>query len=459
MGILTQILGLILSLSFLVFVHELGHYLFARLFKTRVDKFYLFFNPGFSIMRAKNCGGKWHFSFFSSSVPEEWNEYPENTEWGIGWLPLGGYCSINGMVDETTKAGELPEEPQPYEFRSKPAWQRFLIIIGGVLMNFLSALVIYTLVLFTWGKQYIPLSHADYGLQFTETAKKAGFRDGDKIITVEGKSMETLGDFANAVLIDGAKDILVERGGEKQRVTLPDDFEKQLLTDGTTFCDFNYPFIVDSVLPATPAYKAGMKKGDSLVAVNDTLYTSFIALQEQLAANTNQSITVDFSRNGILMRDTIHLGDTAKIGVSLVSPFRILKPEEVQYTFWESIPAGVSTGVNTLGMYVKQFKLVATKEGAKQLGGFGTIGSIFPKKWDWQRFWSMTGFLAIILAFMNILPIPALDGGYLLFILVEMITRRKPSDKFIGYANAVGLTLLILLVLYANGMDIIRFFK
>lgn len=459
MGIFTQILGLLLSLTFLVFVHELGHYLFARLFNTRVDKFYLFFNPGFSILRAKKFDGKWHFSPFSSSVPEEWNEHPENTEWGIGWLPLGGYCSINGMVDETTKAGELPEEPQPYEFRSKPAWQRFMIIIGGVLMNFLSALVIYTFVLFSWGKQYIPLANADYGLQFTEIAKNAGFRDGDKIITVDGKNSETIGDFVNALLIEGAKDIVVERDGEKHQILLPENFERQLLAEGGMFCEFNFPFIADSIIPGSPADIAGMKSGDKLVAINDTLYTSFFALQQQLADNANHAIVVDFYRNEMLMRDTMLLTDSAKMGISPIHYVNILKHKEVNYTFLESIPAGVSTGVNTLGMYVKQFKLIATKEGAKQLGGFGTIGSIFPKKWDWQRFWSMTGFLAIILAFMNILPIPALDGGYLLFILVEMITRRKPSDKFIGYANAVGLTLLLLLVLYANGMDIVRFFK
>lgn len=458
MGILTQILGLLLSLTFLVFIHELGHYIFARIFKTRVDKFYLFFNPGFSILRAKNFSGKWHFSFFSSKTPEEWSEHPDRTEWGIGWLPLGGYCSINGMVDETTKPGELPAEPQPYEFRAKPAWQRFLIIIGGVMMNFLSALVIYGAVLFTWGQEYIPLSNAEYGLQFTNVGKMAGFEDGDKVISLDGKQPETIGDFLNGVLIEGHRHVEIDRNGQIINLDLSNDFPQQILAEGGAFSNFNFPFVVDIVVENSVAEKAGLRHGDSIVALNGIPYTSYFTLQEQLAENANKLVSIDYYRQGVLQEDSILLGDDGKLGVYYMNPAYYLPVKKVNYTFWESIPKGISQGFNTLGMYVKQFKLIATKEGAKQLGGFGTIGSIFPKVWDWQRFWSMTGFLAIILAFMNILPIPALDGGYLLFILVEMITRKKPSDKFIGYANAVGLSLLLLLVLYANGMDIIRAF-
>ena len=459
MGVFTQFLGFLLCLSFLIFTHELGHYLFARLFKARVDKFYLFFNPKFSILRAKKFGGKWHFNFFSPAPPEEWKEHPEHTEWGIGWIPLGGYCSINGMVDETTSASDLPAEPQPYEFRSKPAWQRFFIIVGGVVVNFLSALIIYPLILFTWGKEYIPAANATYGFQFTEIGKNAGFQDGDKILMLDGDTVHLLSKFNDRVLIDGAKTVVVNRNGETVTVHLPDDFPQQILASGDfLFCDFNFPFVIDSVMPSSPANKGGLLKGDSLVAIDEVPYISFLRMQELLVENKNEEITVDIYRNSELLQKTIQLDSTAKFGVFPKHFSQFLKVEKEEYTLIQSVPAGISAAVNKLGMYVRQFKLIATKEGAKQLGGFLTIGNIFPKTWNWERFWNMTAFLAIILAFMNILPIPGLDGGYTMFILVEMITRRKPSDKFLTYANTVGFTLLILLLLYANGMDIFRFF-
>lgn len=460
MGIAVQIVGLILSLSFLVFTHELGHLLFARIFHTRVDKFYLFFNPGFSLMRMKKYDGTWHFSFFSSSVPDEWIDHPEKTEWGIGWLPLGGYCAINGMVDETTKAGDLPEEPQPYEFRSKKTWQRFIIIIGGVLVNFVSALIIYSAVLFVWGEEFVPLKDVKEGLQFSQVAKEVGFRDKDKIVSIEGKVPKTISEFANTLLIDDPKSVIVNREGTNVEIQIPANFGQLVLADGSgMFCDYFYPFVIDSVMKKSPAAQAGLQKGDSLVAVNDSAIYSFLESKTILTENKGKEITLNYFRNDSLHHDTLLLGKDGKLGVSTFGPqnIKVLKNE---YGFFESFPEGISKGFSTLGLYIKQFKLVFTKEWAKQLGGFGTIGSIFPKIWDWHRFWAMTGFLAIILAFMNILPIPALDGGYILFILVEMITRKKPSDKFIGYANAVGFTILIALVLYANGMDIIRaFFK
>lgn len=460
MGITVQIIGLILSLAFLVFTHELGHLIFARIFHTRVDKFYLFFNPGFSLLRMKKYDGSWHFSFFSSSVPDEWIDHPEKTEWGIGWLPLGGYCSINGMVDETTKAGDLPEEPQPYEFRSKKTWQRFFIIIGGVLVNFISALIIYSAVLFVWGEEVVQLKDAKDGLQFTQAAKQIGFKDRDKIVSIDGKVPETISEFANTLLIDDPKSVLVNREGTQVEIQVPDNFGQLVLAEGSgTFCDYYYPFVIDSVADKSPAAKAGLLQGDSLVAINNSPMNSFFEFKTVLTDNKEKEISLAYYRNDSLYQDTLLLGKDGKLGVYPYGP-QNLQVEKIEYGFFESFPEGISKGFSTLGIYVKQFKLVFTKEGAQQLGGFGTIGSIFPKIWDWHRFWAMTGFLAIILAFMNILPIPALDGGYILFILVEMITRKKPSDKFIGYANAVGFTLLIALLLYANGMDIIRaFFK
>ena len=458
MGIATQVLGFLLSLTFLIFTHELGHLFFARLFKTRVDKFYLFFNPGFSIMRMKKVGGKFRFSFFSSNPPEEWAEEPDNTEWGLGWLPLGGYCSINGMVDETTKPGELPEEPQPYEFRSKPAWQRFFIISGGVLVNFISAMVIFIAVLYAWGEEYIPLSNAKYGIQFTEVAKNMGFQDGDNIISVNGYHPKDVADFSKTLLLDNVNEVTIERHGEIATVNIPKDVAQQILKAEGNFCKYNHPFVIGAVSSGSPAEKAGLQAGDSIVGVNDNPYISLFSFQGLLAENKGQPVLIEYYRAGIPAQDTVVLDDNGLLGVALKGPESFFSIQKELYTFTESIPKGIEKGVNTLGDYVKQFKLIASKEGAKQLGGFITIGSIFPETWDWQRFWTMTGFLAIVLAFMNILPIPALDGGYLVFILAEMITRRKPSEKLIGYANMIGFSLLILLLLYANGMDLVRVF-
>ncbi|MDR1346295.1 MAG: RIP metalloprotease RseP [Bacteroidales bacterium] len=458
MGISTQILGLIASLAFLILTHEFGHFFFARLFKTRVDKFYLFFNPWFSVVRMKKFDNRYHFSFFSAKSPEEWAEHPDATEWGIGWLPLGGYCSINGMVDETTKVGDLATEQQPYEFRSKPAWQRFFIILGGVLVNFISAMVFYVAILFTWGESYIPMKNARYGLQFTNVAKEIGFQNGDKIISVDGKPVKTVSDFTFSVLLDSPKEVELLRNDKEMAVEIPKDFAQSLLRAGDKFfCEYNFPFVVDSIEASAPAYRAGMRRGDSLVGVNDTLMFSFMDFQQIFAQNKAQAIKVNFYRDDSLMGLPVTLTDEGKLGVHFKSPYAYLEIKTKEYGFLESIPAGISHGFGKLTDYVKQFKLFKTKEGISQLGGFGTIGSIFPKTWDWEKFWSLTAFLAIALAFMNFLPIPALDGGYILFILIEMITRRKPSDKFIGYANTIGFTLLIFLMLYANGMDVFRF--
>ena len=458
MGISTQILGLIASLAFLILTHELGHFFFARLFKTRVDKFYLFFNPGFSIIRMKKYNNRYHFSFFSGKSPEEWAEHPEATEWGIGWLPLGGYCAINGMVDETKKAGDLPAEQQPYEFRSKPAWQRLFIILGGVLVNFISAMILYAAVLFTWGESYIPMEKAKYGLQFADVAKEIGFENGDKIVSVDGKPMKTVGDFTFAILLDKPQEVTLLRQGQEMSIEIPEDFAQSLLRAGVKgFCEYNFPFVIDSVMSDEPACIAEMQKGDSLIGVNDTLMFSFMDFQQIFARNKSMEVKLNFYRGDSLMSQQVTLTDEGKMGVAPKSPYDYLEVKTVNYSFLESIPAGISYGLGKLADYVKQFRLFKTKEGVSQLGGFGTIGSIFPKTWDWTKFWSLTAFLAIALAFMNFLPIPALDGGYILFILIELITRRKPSDKFIGYANTVGFALLILLMLYANGMDVFRF--
>ena len=496
MGITTQIIGLLLSLSLLVIVHELGHFFFARLFKTRVEKYYIFFNPYFSLFRMKKLDGRWRFKFFAPNVPnavveekdadgnpkkdekgkpvyrvmtdedraalpeDDWRREPDNTEWGIGWLPFGGYCSIAGMVDETTKPGDLPSEPQSWEFRSKPAWQRLFIIVGGVLVNFITALILYVAILFTWGEQYIPMENAKYGLYFSETALNEGFRNGDQILTVDGKSYDKLGDLVTALLVDNARRVEVLRDGRKDTVYLPADFAQKVLASGNqAFCQFDFPFVIDSVMEGSVAAKSDLRRGDSLTAINDTTYNSFFDFRSALAKHANEEVDLSLFRAGQPDTFLVQLGEDGMLGVIPVSYVEMLGTKTVEYSFWSSIPNGIAKGFQKLADYVKSFKLVFTKEGASQLGGFGTIGSIFPKVWDWEIFWNMTAFLSIILAFMNFLPIPALDGGYILFILVEMITGRKPSDKFIGYANTVGFALLILLLLYANGMDIVRAFR
>lgn len=454
-----QILGLLASLSFLVVTHELGHYTFARIFKTRVDQFYMFFNPGFSIMRLKRYDGKFHFSFFSRQAPEEWSKHPESTEWGLGWLPLGGYCSINGMVDETTKSSDLSEEVHEWEFRAKPAWQRFLIIIGGVLVNFLTAIIIYILVCFTWGSDNIPMENAKYGLQFSQEMIDAGFQNGDKVLLVDTVHPESLGDFANTLLLDNVKTVTVERDGDTVNVNIPKDLARKIVGAGTNsmFCNYRIPFVIDSVLPGSPANIAGLASGDSLVGINDSSIFCFFDFRQVFSDNKNGELQIDYVRNDSLCHSLVTLDSLGNIGVSYKLPGDFFEVVHTDYSFLQSIPTGVSMGFSTLANYVKQFKIVFTKEGATQLGSFLTIGSIFPKVWDWYRFWNMTALLGIILAFMNIIPIPGLDGGYILFILVEMITGKKPSDKFLGIANTIGFVLLMLLMVYALGLDFKRF--
>lgn len=459
MGITTQVIGLILSLSILVFVHELGHFCFAKIFKTRVEKFYLFFNPGFSIMRMKRIDGKWHFSFFSTTSPKEFTEHPESTEWGIGWLPLGGYCSIAGMVDETTKPGDLPAAPQPWEFRTKPAWQRLLIIVGGVLVNFLTALILYVAILFTWGDEFIPLQNAKDGLYFSQAAVEAGFQHGDKIVSVDGKTYEQFSDLNTAMMVESPQRVEILRDNRKDTIYLSEDFTQAVLASKQPVCTFNFPFIIDSVLAGTPADGAHMQKGDRLIAMNDSVMYAFYDFQAYLQSHKGEKIAISYYRGNEQINDSLVVAETGTLGVQYLSPLEYLGTQKVEYSLWSSIPNGIQKGFKQLADYVKSFKLVFTKEGASQLGGFGTIGSIFPKVWNWEIFWNMTAFLSIILAFMNFLPIPALDGGYILFILYEMITRRKPSDKFLSIANTIGFVLLFALLIYANGMDIFRALK
>lgn len=474
-----QAIQLILALSFLVLIHELGHFTFAKIFHVRVEKFYLFFNPWISLVRIKHFDGKWHVKFFSPNEDEQWAQHPETTEWGIGWLPFGGYCAIAGMVDETHSTDDLPSEPQDWEFRSKPAWQRLLIILGGILVNFVGALVIFSMLFWHWGNDTLPLKNITSGLYYSEIMQAEGFEQQDKILTINGEEPETLSDAVQAIIIEGQRDVVVLRGADTVRLTMSEGLGPRYLAAQNAFdkaerekarADKNYdkrryvlvaewfPFVVDTVLPDNAAAFAGIEKGDSIVAIDGVPTPCAIQVTLELQKHPCDSITLDYYRAGERRTARLFIGDQGKIGVGPKGPLDYFELEHTDYTFWQAIPAGIQYGWDILAMYVKQFRLVFTKEGAQSLGGFGAIGSMFPDFWSWELFWNMTAFLSIILAFMNFLPIPALDGGYILFLLVEIITRRKPSDRFLEIANEVGFWILIALLIFANGNDILKLF-
>ena len=434
---LVKALQLILSLSILVLVHEFGHFIFARIFKVRVEKFYLFFDPWFSIFKFK----------------------PKNsdTEYGVGWLPLGGYCKISGMIDESMDKEAMAQPPKPYEFRSKPAGQRLMIMVAGVLFNFLLALFIYSMVLFTWGDTFLPLKNVKAGMDYSETFHNVGFQDGDILLKADDTELERFGEDCFRRVLN-AQTVTVLRGGVETVIPIPEDMAQRVMRDKKGFASYRFPMVVRELGKTesgeSPAAVAGLQPGDSIVSINGIVTPSFYEVGEVLAQNKDKDVLVGFYRAGIPQTLTLHTDTAGKMGIYSVSPFDMYQTVTRKYGFFESFPAGVIT----LKGYVSDMKYVFTKEGASSLGGFGTIGSLFPAEWDWHSFWMKTAFLSIILAFMNILPIPALDGGHVMFLLYEVIARRKPSDKFLEYAQVTGMFLLFALLIYANGNDIFRFF-
>ena len=442
---LIRALQVIMSLSLLVLIHETGHFLFARLFKVRVEKFCLFFDPWFTLFKFK---------------PKR-----SETEYAMGWLPLGGYVKISGMIDESMDLEQMKQPPQPWEFRTKPAWQRLFIMIGGVLFNLLLALFIYSMILFTWGDEYIKVAETPYGMDYNATAHAVGFQDGDILLEADGVPFKRYDGNMLSHIVE-SKAVTVLRDGCRVDIAIPSDMMQGLMADSVRFASFRFPYVVAQVAEQSPAAAAGIMPGDSVVALNGkqvASFSDFKKLVAELERRADQGVDtrtweVAYVRAGVLDTAVVRVDSTFLMGVVPQTDMgKWIPVEKVTYTLAESFPAGIKLGWDTLEGYVKNLKHVFSKEGAKQLGGFGTIGSLFPTVWDWHQFWYMTAFLSIMLAFMNILPIPALDGGHVLFLLYEIVTRRKPSEKFLERAQMVGMFLLLGLLLWANFNDILRF--
>jgi len=437
MDVVIRIAQLLLSLSILIILHEMGHFLLARLFKVRVEKFYLFFDAGFSLFK-KKIG---------------------DTEYGIGWLPLGGYVKISGMIDESMDKEQMKQPAQPWEFRSKPAWQRLLIMLGGVLVNFILALFIYTMVLFAWGESYVPADRLDYGLRFEDTFHEMGLRDGDHVVALDGKPVEKWRTIHHDIVVNGTQVISVERDGKPIDVRVPAEMTARLLKvqiamEPIVPCEVS--LLVEGSLKA-----AGGEVGDRIVSVNGTPVEFYYEFVKATNREKNAAFDLGILRGTDTLAMQVSTNEEGMFGFQNVQYFEIFEQEVIKYSFLQSIPAGIKHGVNITRSYLKQLKMLfkPKTKAYEELGGFIKIGSIFPPVWDWQSFWNMTAFLSIILAVMNILPIPALDGGHVMFTLFEMISGRKPGDKFLEYAQIVGMVLLLVLLLYANLNDVIGLFN
>lgn len=442
---------LVAAFALLVIIHEFGHYIFSRMFGIKVEKFYLFFDPWFSLF-------KWKPKKKTSTNPDgsekaSWRD----TEYGIGWLPLGGYVKIAGMIDESMDKEQLAKPAQPWEFRAKPAWQRLLVMIAGVLFNFILAIVIYAGIAFHWGEKTIPFETAYEGLDYVPAALEVGFRNGDIPIAADGVKIDA-SDRDHAMRMVNAETVTVLRNHKDTvSISIPDDFIFRLNEDEGFFA-YRLPVYVGVLSPGEPAVKAGLQEGDRIVSVGDIETPAFTEFTPALKNYANTQVNIGVIRNDSLITLPITPTAEGKIGIQLRHITDIYPIETSQYSFFESFPKGWEIGVTTLSNYVSSMKHVFSAEGAQSLGGFGAIGSIFPDSWNWRSFWEITAFLSVALAFMNIIPIPALDGGHVMFLIYEIVARRKPSDKFLEYAQITGMVLLILLLLYANGNDVYRFF-
>ncbi len=431
-----QAIQFILSLSILIVLHEMGHFFPAKFFKTKIEKFYLFFDPWFSLFKIKRG----------------------ETEYGIGWLPLGGYVKIAGMIDESMDKEQMKLPPQPWEFRSKPAWQRLIIMCGGVTVNVILGVLIYAMVLFAWGEEYLPAKNAKYGIACDSLALQMGFRDGDKVLAVDHKEVTDFNKIPLEIILNKAKSVQVERDGQKQDVNIPEELFAQLFKTHHSFIEPGYPCEVDSVMPGMSAEKGGLKKGDRILAVNNTPTPFFQNVVNILQQNKEKEITLKVLRARDTVPFKLQVSAEGKLGFKNKIPDFEFSTRK--YSFLESFPAGIHMAAETMRDYVKQMKVIFTvKDAHKALGGFITIGKAYSPNWDWPHFWKFTGFLSLVLAIMNILPIPALDGGHVMFLLYEVITRRKPNEKVMEYAQYAGMILLLGLLVYANSNDVIRLFS
>lgn len=519
-------LQLIVALAFLVIIHEFGHFILARIFGIKVEKFYMFFNPGFSLFKWKpgrhlGAGSAIKFSNpearaeyeedqrlekaeseysdaynaekkskgdpeaksrlcaakaqldsciaartarFDAEYEQEkkesrWKRFWGHTVYGIGWLPLGGYCKIAGMIDESMDTAQMAQEPREWEFRSKAAWKRLLVMIGGVLFNFILAIVIYAGIAYHWGDRYIPFADAYEGFDFVSTALNAGFRNGDIPLTADGHKLDASESDCIYRLASASTVTVLRNHKDTVSISLPDNFLLRL-NDDKGLMSLRIPVVVDRLVAGGAASKAGLREGDHIVAVDSIATPSFTELSPALLKYADTQVNITVERDG----DKVTLSATpdsyGKLGFQLRQPVDIYPTVTQRYTLLESVPRGWQIGTATLTSYVSSLKQVFTREGAQSLGGFGAIGNMFPERWNWLSFWQITAFLSVVLAFMNIIPIPGLDGGHVMFLLYEIITRRKPSENFLIGAQYVGMAFLLLLLVYANGNDLFKaFFK
>ncbi len=433
MIILIKAAQLLLSLSILVILHEFGHFTFARLFKTRVEKFYLFFDPWFSLFKTK------------------WGD----TEYGIGWLPLGGYVKISGMIDESMDTEQMKQEPQPWEFRTKKAWQRLLIMLGGVMVNFILAFLIYSMILTVWGREYLPTKNVKYGIMVDSLGHELGLRNGDKIISLDGEEIDEFKNVFKAIILDDTKVIKVERNGEIKDIALDEKAKEQIISSKSRLFTLRMPFYVGGFAKESPAKAAGLELGDKIVGINDKKLEFFDQFVDEIKNYKDQTIAIHILRDGQEKVIDVKTTENGKIGVA--NGFDIAKEfgiTQLKYSFFEAIPASFPLGYELIKDQLKQLKLIP--QNADKLGGFIAIGGIFPASWDWEKFWFLTAMLSVMLAVLNLLPIPGLDGGHVMFLLYEIVTGRQPSEKFLINAQTVGFILLLALILYVNGNDIFK---
>lgn len=476
MDILVKALQLIVALVILVTVHEFGHYIFARIFGVKVNRFYLFFNPKFSLLRYNPMSGVLEVIGWNKKdgSPRSWLSFHVNkphkprpdgkptwrdTIYGLGWIPLGGYCDIAGMVDETKGKDDLAAEPQDWELRSKPAWKRLCVMVAGVVFNFLLAVAIYIGIAFHWGDKVIPFQAMTEGMDFAPELQEAGFRNGDILMTLDGTPIDAHDYSALWDMMQPGSRIGVLRDGDTVTIVVPPTLIRTIATKGKDYepMTMRIPAMVARTVNGEGAEEAGLQPGDRILKIDGdtvpTLTEFFPALDSRKGRSAEMLVLHDDGSSDIR---SVAINDNGKIGIQLLSPVDIFELSTVSYSFLGSIPRGWELGTDRLVTYVQSMKLIFTKEGAQSLGGFGTLGDLFPSTWNWYSFWQITAFLSVILAFMNIIPIPGLDGGYTLFLLVEMISGRKPSDRFLEIVNTIGFAFLLVLLVYANGNDIYR---